>query len=176
MSRLPSVITPSCNFCLLVTSYSYYADISLAGHTPVCSLQWLLFPVTVEGFKELLENVYSRDSSLYSRRVEGPDICWRHSFIPRTHATWPMLFPSLIMTVTFHRIREVQGASHGPESDYSQFIEVFFSSSRIQLRYYLPSNVPLLLLSKSLLIRNYAFIPRCIPKQGIIKIYYVETS
>jgi hypothetical protein len=52
--------------------------------------------------------------------------------------TRQVLFPGLIMTVTLPRIREVLNSSHGAESDYPQFIEVFFSPSRIQLIYYLP--------------------------------------
>jgi hypothetical protein len=38
--RLPSAKTPSYCLCILVTEY--YAEISVAGYTPVCTLQWFL--------------------------------------------------------------------------------------------------------------------------------------
>jgi hypothetical protein len=37
------------------------------------SLQWLLFPVIVERFKELLENIYSRDGTVLCIAKEWKD-------------------------------------------------------------------------------------------------------
>jgi hypothetical protein len=149
--------TPSCKFVFdYIILCRHFSDWTYANVFPAMAP----FPCYCRGFQRASRKcLLTGQFFVWTKRGRT-----RHLLTSQFHPLNSLLFRqgSCDTTGALYRTREVQGLSHSPERDYSQFIEDFLSSSRIQQRCYLPWNMPWLLSSKSFLIHNYSFIPRCI--------------